>query len=171
MNGKILVAYASGFGATKDVADTIAKVFGEQGAAVDVRRVQDVNGLDGYSAVIVGGSIRMGQWLAQARTFVKTHREALSRVPVAYFAVCMFLTSDNPERRAEVETFLDPVYQDVPEVKPVDTAFFAGALHMKDLSLPVKLLMKAMKDIHEGDFRDWEAIRAWAAGVLPKLTD
>jgi menaquinone-dependent protoporphyrinogen IX oxidase len=35
--------------------------------------------------------------------------------------------------------------------------------------LALKLMMKAMKK-PEGDFRDWEAIRAWADGVRPALS-
>ena len=45
---------------------------------------------------------------------------------------------------------------------------FAGALDYKKLPLLLKLILKAMKT-HEGDFRDWEEIHAWAAGLRPAL--
>ena len=38
------------------------------------------------------------------------------------------------------------------------------------LPLPLRLMMKAMKK-EEGDFRDWDAIRAWATGLRPALLD
>ncbi len=57
----------------------------------------------------------------------------------------------------------------VPEVKFVDAGLFAGGMDPAKLALPMKLIMKAMKTAN-GDFRDWDAIRAWAGTLLPKLT-
>ena len=43
------------------------------------------------------------------------------------------------------------------------------ALREGDATLPLKLMMKAMKK-PEGDFRDWEAIHAWATGLRSALS-
>jgi menaquinone-dependent protoporphyrinogen oxidase len=57
-----------------------------------------------------------------------------------------------------------------PQVQPVDVGLFAGKMDFKALSLPLRLIVKAMKS-EEGDFRDWDAIREWATSVRPALLD
>ena len=57
--------------------------------------------------------------------------------------------------------YLDPLLKEVPQVKPVRIGTFAGALRYRNLSSLEKMLMKLI-GAPEGDFRDWNAIRAWA---------
>jgi len=165
VGNKILVAYASRAGSTGEVAEAIGQVLCEAGAAVDVRLVKEVTDLSPYRAVIVGSAIYMGKWMSEAVKFVETHRETLSQMPVACFTVCLTLKEDTEENRREVAAYLDPVRE---VVQPVDVGLFAGVMDYNKLPFIFRLMMKAMKS-PQGDFRDWEAIRAWAAGVRPAL--
>jgi len=165
VGNKILVAYASRAGSTGEVAEAIGKVLCDGGAAVDVRLAKEVTDLSPYRAVVVGSGIRVGKWLPEAVEFVEGHREALSRMPVAYFAVCLTLREDTEENRREVAAYLDPVRE---VVQPVDVGLFAGVMDYSKLPFTFRLMMKAMKS-PEGDFRDWEAIRAWAGQVRARL--
>jgi len=54
------------------------------------------------------------------------------------------------------------------QVQPVDVGLFAGVMDYSKLSFMLRLMMKAMGS-PEGDFRDWEAIRAWASQVRARL--
>jgi menaquinone-dependent protoporphyrinogen oxidase len=168
MKNRILIAYGSRCGSTGGVAESIGQVLSAAGASVDVRLVKDVNDLSPYQGVIVGSAIRMGKWLPEAVEFVKTHQDRLSRVPVAYFAVCLAMKDDAPENRHKALGYLDPVRKQFPQVKPVDIGLFAGAVDYKKLSFAYSLILK-VKGAPEGDFRNWEAIRTWAAGVRPAL--
>ena len=167
MSDKILVAYASKCGSTGEVAEAIGQALCDAGAAVDVRLAQNVTDVSPYRAVIVGSAIRMGRWLPEAAKFVETHREALSQVPVAYFLTCMTLEDDTEENRRTVAAYLDPVRE---IVQPVGVGLFAGVMDPSKLSFVFRLMMKAM-GTPEGDFRDWEAIRAWADGLRPALLE
>ena len=167
MSEKILVAYASRCGSTGEVGEAIGEVLCNGGATTDVRLAKDVTDVSPYRAVVVGSAIRMGRWLPEAVKFVETHRGALSQVPVAYFAVCMTLKDDTEENRREVAAYLDPVRE---IVQPVDVGLFAGAMNYSKLSIPFRLIIKAMK-VPEGDFRDWDGIRAWATNLRPMLLD
>ena len=159
---KILIAYATKTGSTAEVATEIGRVIESKGGCqVDVRPVGKLNGVDGYDAVVIGSAIRAGKWLPEATKFVEKHRDALGRVPVALFAVCLTLKDDTEENRRTVAAYLDPVCE---IVQPVEVGLFAGAMDYSKLPFILRLLMKAMKT-PQGDFRDWEAITSWADNI------
>jgi menaquinone-dependent protoporphyrinogen oxidase len=169
MSDKILVAYATAAGSTGEVAEAIGKALREGDATVDVRRAKEVTDVGDYSAVVLGTGVRAGHVYQEATTFVETHQESLSRVPVAYFVVCMTMQDDTEDTRCQAGTYLDQLQEKAPAVEPVDRGLFGGAMEYIKLPLPLRLMMKAMKK-PEGDFRDWEAIRAWAVGLRPSLS-
>jgi menaquinone-dependent protoporphyrinogen oxidase len=169
MSDKILVAYATAAGSTGEVAEAIGKALREGDATVDVRRAKEVAGVGDYRAVVVGTGVRAGRVYQEAATFLETHQEVLSKVPVAYFVVCMTMQDDTEDARCQAGTYLDQLQEKAPAVEPVDRGLFGGAMDYKKLPLPLRLIMKVMK-ASEGDFRDWEAIRAWATGLRPLLS-
>jgi len=170
MEKRVLVTYASKYGSTGGVADAIAKELCSRDVAADVLLIQNVRNIASYRAVVVGSAIYMGKWMSEAADFIKENRDVLRQVPVAYFLVCMSLAQPTEKKRAEVLSYTDPILKAVPEIKPVGIGTFAGALDYKNLSWIYKKVLKS-KETPEGDFRDWNAIRAWARDpVLPKFT-
>ena len=171
MSNTILVTYASRLGATAGVAEAIGKTLTDNGAQVEVRRMDEVTDLTPYSAVVAGSAIRDKQWLPEARQFMQTHQAALRQKPFAAFLVCMTLAMKDGEKyRPHVATWLDPVRA---LVKPVSEGLFAGVLDIgkvssfsERLSFRVSVLFGVWK---EGDHRDWNAIRDWAARLRPVL--
>jgi menaquinone-dependent protoporphyrinogen oxidase len=165
MNARVLIAYASKAGSTAEVADAIARRLADSGYSVDVRRAGRVRSLDGYHAVIVGSAIRAGQWLSEASGLVKRQREGLSTRKTAFFTVCMTLREDTPKNRETVAAYLRPVRA---ILEPDALEFFAGKMDFSRLALVPRLIVKAMKS-QEGDFRNWEAIGAWADRLSSEL--
>ena len=166
-HNRILIAYASRAGSTGEVAEAIAEVLCQEDLAVDLRLARDVSDVSAYQAVVVGSAIYMGRWLSEAADFLEAHRDTLSKIPVAWFTVCMTLKDDTEENRRTVAAYLDPVRERVPQVRPRDVGLFAGRLQGNNLSALYRLIVKTM-DLPEGDYRDWTAIRAWAQ-ELPRL--
>ena len=171
MPDKILVTYASRLGSTAGVAEAIGKTLTDNGAEVDVRRMEDITDLSPYSAVIAGSAIRGKQWLPEARQFMQAHQAVLRQKPFAAFLVCMTLAMKNGEKyRPHVASFLDPVRA---MVKPVSTGLFAGVLDIgkvESFSDRLKFRISVLFGVwKEGDHRDWNAIREWAASLGPLL--
>jgi menaquinone-dependent protoporphyrinogen oxidase len=164
---RVLVTYASQFGSTGEVAAAIAQTLCAGGIAADVRLVTHVNDLSSYRAVIVGAPVHSSKWMPEAVNFVRTNRDLLSRLPVAYFLTCMTLgLTDRLEERQKIAQVLEKVQADIPDVIPTSKGLFAGALDYGKMSFVYRMIYQAVAPNHRtGDFRDWAAIRAWAGAV------
>ena len=98
MAGRILVAYATKHGSTAGVAEAVARELTAAGLEAEAAAFPAVDSLEGYDGVVLGAPLYMGVPLDLA-PFVARHRDALSRMPVAAFAVG--LTPAAPEPKPE----------------------------------------------------------------------
>lgn len=168
MRERVLVAYASRYGSTAEVAEAIGHSLREAGLEVDIRHVADLPDPAAYGAVVVGGPIYFGRWMTEAADFVARHREILGGRPVALFTVSGTMMIDTERNRRHVRRWLAPVRRRAPEVRPVDVAFFGGRVRRGVLSLRDRLFVWASRTA-EADRRDWDAIHRWARDLAPRL--
>ena len=163
MNKKsILLAYASRFGSTQEVAETIAASLRQAGFAVDMQPMADVKTLDAYDAVVLGAAIYNAKWHADAHHFVSQHQEALEQRPVAIFTLGPLSPSEAAMRNSRRQ--LDKELARYPWLKPVALEVFAGKY---DPSKPGLSFFERF--IPARDYRNWDAIRVWAKGLPAKL--
>lgn len=166
MTNKILVVYATRAGSTVEVADFVGKTLAKYNTNVDVKPVQNVTSLTGYTAIVIGSGIRAGKLYSEIIKFVKQHKNELENIPTIYFVDCMTLKEDNEKNRKIVYGYLDPLRA---EVKPVAAGLFAGKMDYSKLGFFPRFIVKNMVKVPEGDFRNWNAIEAWTTALLPKL--
>jgi menaquinone-dependent protoporphyrinogen oxidase len=164
MHKRILVGYASGSGSTGEVAQTIGDVLGQSGVPVNVQPVKTVNSIAGYSAIVLGSSIRLGRWLPDAVEFLLRFKDEMKSIPVAYFTTCLTLINDTEENRRTVLNHLEPVRQLAPEIEPVGLGLFAGSLTPEQHAIQPHVGIGPF-----GDYRDWAAIQAWAEAIQPAI--
>src|SRR5262245_61273544 len=88
---RILVTYATLAGSTAEVGQAVAEEIAKSGLQVDILPLGEVKDLEPYDGVVVGGPMIMG-WHRAALGFVRKHREAFQRIPLAVFVMCMSLT-------------------------------------------------------------------------------
>lgn len=193
--GKILITYSTNAGSTADVAEAISEEFRKAGHDVEVRPINEIDSLVGYTSVILGAPMILG-WHAVARKFLRRNRQQLAGKKVAFFACALKLTDDHdkfniplsidpglvsdpvkPGRLAFKERFtttghyLKPMLACAPELTPVSVAFFNGKLDLRRLKWWQVLFVLGVVQGKPGDYRDWSYIRNWASEVLPLLAD
>jgi menaquinone-dependent protoporphyrinogen oxidase len=154
----VLVAYASKYGSTGEVAHAIADQFCAQGMRADVRRVEEVTNLDAYDAVVVGSAIRMGRWLPQALSFVEKHAARLQEMPTAIFTVHMLNTDESDASRQARAAYVEPVHA---LLTPQAEAFFTGRMDVGNLTFLDRMIARMVK-AEDADLRDWQSIQRWA---------
>ncbi|MHB0876754.1 MAG: flavodoxin domain-containing protein [Anaerolineae bacterium] len=169
MNGRVLVAYASSYGSTREVAEAIADRL-RTSYTVEVQSVTAVTDLSPYQAVVVGSAARKRGWMRVAVRWLKAHEGELAKLPVAYFMTCWCLRQDTPESRAEAAGYIDLVRAAAPAIAPVSVGTFAGKFDLNSMSWFERLFMRS-KSVPAGEWRDWQAIRAWAAALPPLLSN
>jgi menaquinone-dependent protoporphyrinogen oxidase len=170
VSDSILVAYATRYGSTQEVAEQVAATLRESGLTVDLQPARQVQTLEGVRAVVLGAPLYIGNLLKDARQFLARHQEALVARPVALFALG---PTKEDEDWQPVRDQLDQVLQKVPWFKPVAVELFGGKYDPAKLRFPVSLLARLpgspLYQAPPSDVRDWEAIRAWAKSLAAKL--
>lgn len=161
----VLVAYASKRGSTAEIAETIAATLRREGLGVCLERVEDVQSLESYDAVVVGSAVYMKRWRGDARHFLKKHRKALRQTPFWVFSSGPVgdPANDNPE-------WTEPpkIAAKVEELGGREHVVFGGCLPAE----PKNFIEKAMVEGTPKEFRDrrdWAQIRAWAQAIASSL--
>ena len=159
---RVLVTAATKYGATTEIAAAIAAVLDEHGLEATLLPPEQVKGVDGYHAVVVGSAVYAGHWLRPASELVERHSAALADRLVWLFSSGPVGDPPKPEE--------DPV--DVAGLLAATGArehrIFAGKLVRRQLSFPERAIVSALR-VPEGDFRDWTEIRQWAAGIADAM--
>lgn len=159
----ILVAYASKHGATKGIAERIAQTLRDRGSETDVVPIDGVEHLGTYDAAVLGSAVYYGSWMKEAVEFVRRNRVVLSERPVWLFSsgplgTEVHDTEEQPEELSELQA----------AIGARGHRLFFGALDPHTLSFPERMVVKAVR-APQGDFRDWDAIAAWATEIAGTL--
>lgn len=160
---RVLVAVGSKHGATEQIAATIGEELASRGLQATVASVDDSERPADYDAVVIGSSVYAGHWLKPVAEFVRSHEDVLGTMPVWLFSSGPIGDPPMPDE--------DPV--EVAALAEATNArshrMFAGKLDKGELGLGERAVVRALR-APEGDFRDWDAIRAWAVEIAQSLS-
>ena len=162
---KILIAVASKHGSTREIAGALAQELEKQRHDVAVHAAQRSLAVDGYDAALVGSAVYVGNWMGEARAFVAENQAALARIPVWLFSSGP-LGAENPQPEA------DPAGMDelMAQTGARGHQIFVGKLDKSALGLGERLIVRGVRAPY-GDFRDWDAIRAWGQTIARELAE
>lgn len=162
--GRVLVAYATKTGTTREVAEEIGKVLSARGHSVEVADIAANPSAEGYSAVVVGAPINGMKWLQAAEAFVAANAPALRVAKTSYFFVSYLLFEGRPAFGKIIGKSLDAASA---LASPLMKGAFGGRLP-SELPAFARLLF-GVKRGRPLDIRDWLAIRDWASELAGKI--
>lgn len=171
MSASVLVAYATRYGSTQEVAEAVAATLRERGLELDIEHMPKVRSLERYDAVVLGAPIFYGFWHKDARRFLSRHREALTKRPVAIFALGPLDADEKQMQGARAS--LDKALMSFAWLVPVALEVFIGKYDPTKLRFPDSLVLafpaSPLKKLPATDMRDWTAIHGWASNLVAKL--
>lgn len=172
----VLVAYATRHGATAGIAQHIAATLTDHGLSAEALPVEEIERIEGYDAVILGGAAYMFHWLKPAVRFAKKHRAELSSRPVWLFSSGPLGTdSVDAEGNDVLETTRPKEFDELTVLlRPRGEKVFFGAYDPEAPPIGIgerltRHLPAARESFPVGDFRDWETIKAWAGHIAAEL--
>jgi menaquinone-dependent protoporphyrinogen oxidase len=172
---KVLVAYASRYGATRAIAERIAEKLTEAGHEAQARPVKAVTDLAGYQAFVIGSAVYFGKWLKDGTEFVRRNHAGLAADrPVWLFSSGPLGTETTDADGRDVRAVAEPaeVAEFRESIHPGDHRVFFGALTPGKLGFRdrmIKALPAGRTLLPEGDFRAWTEIDAWANQIAHEL--
>jgi menaquinone-dependent protoporphyrinogen oxidase len=171
MAKKVLVAYASKYGSTREIAEKIGQVITQSGLEAEVLAAEKVKDIAAYQAVVLGSAAYIGNWRKEAITFIRKFDDELEQLPTWIFSSGPLGTGDALQEMKgwKYPASIDPVIE---RIKPRGITVFHGTVNLKKLSFMERWMMKNMKEAGH-DARRWDLIEKWAkeiAGAVSNLS-
>jgi menaquinone-dependent protoporphyrinogen oxidase len=137
--------------------------------AVDLKPAGQAGDPAPYQAVVLGSAVYMGRWRKEAVKFLQANEKALAQRSVWLFNSGPLGKGDAAELAAGwgFPKGLQPIAD---RIRPRDNAIFHGAVDLRKLN-PLERFGFKNAPSSVGDFRDWDAITAWAAGIAVALKE
>ncbi|HEY7589828.1 MAG TPA: flavodoxin domain-containing protein [Candidatus Limnocylindrales bacterium] len=163
MNGRALVAYASKYGSTAEIAEAIATTLREEGMTTDVALARDVASVGAYDVVVVGSGVYMNRWDGAALGFLKRFERELAARPTWLFSSGPTGGSKDAEVKMAAMLAAQPpapgeAGKRAQRIGARGHATFAGRIVPEMGGIFARWLPR-------GDWRDFDAVRSWARRV------
>lgn len=159
---KVLIGVSSKYGATREIAERIARAIEAEGIDATVIDASRDAGIPPFDAAVLGSAVYMGHWMKPVREFIERHAADLAQRPVWLFSSGPI--GDPPQPPEE--------NVDVADILALTAArehrVFAGKLARRELGFADRAIATALR-AQDGDFRDWAAIEAWAREIAAAL--
>ncbi len=137
---KTLILYASTYGYAEKCANKLAGEIGGNPEVIDVQK-QAPESLDGYSAVILGGSIYMGQIQKKLKGYMEEHRAQLASKKLGLF-VCSGI-EDNVEQAFGMNFPAELI------TAAIAKEYFGGVLDTSKMGFGHRMITKMMESVNK----------------------
>ncbi len=163
---RVLLIVASRHGSTVELAQAMGQALSAHGAQPVVRAVDEVDtgpegDLAGADAVVLGSALYLRQWMEPATRFARENAVQLRTRPVWLFSSGPVGDPAMHEGPAELPELLELTGAREHRV-------FGGRLDRDELDQAEQEVVAGL-GASGGDYRDWAAVRHWAAHVADSL--
>lgn len=165
MKNRLLLLYSSVDGHTRDICDFIKN---KTLSKADLYSLDDPPCLEDYDVIVIGASIRYGNYRKNLFDFLQQNREVLDKKETAFFSVNVVARKEgknNPKNNPYVLKFLTKT-----SWRPAHLAVFAGKIDYPRYKFVDRYAIKLIMRITSGptdtsktyEFTDWQAVEAFA---------
>lgn len=182
---RVQVVHATRHGGTAEIAGRIAEVLRDAGIDVVVADAACRPDPSGFDAYVIGSGVQIGSWYKEGIEFLERNQSTLASKPVWLFSSGPLPGSSKmAETGDRVELALGPrvgpgsrgrrrIEALASAIHPREHRVFYGVFDPTDppKSMQERLvrLMPATKQVlPAGDFREWDAIEAWAREIAER---
>ncbi|MDO6527063.1 menaquinone-dependent protoporphyrinogen IX dehydrogenase [Motilimonas sp. 1_MG-2023] len=163
---KVLILFSSRDGQTLKIINKIQSELDQDSDLVNINEAATID-FTQYTKVLVGASIRYGNFESSVIPFLNKHKDELHKKPNAFFVVC--LTARKPEKASPATSAYMMKFDRLCEWQPKMKGVFAGALTYSKYNwwqtLIIQLIMKMTggstdktKDL---EFTDWQRVETF----------
>jgi len=160
---RVEVITATKHGSTPEIGEAIAKRLRERGHGATARGAEAVAELPPDAAIVLGSPIYMGKWLKPARELA----ERIAAEPPGR-ALWMFSAGPIGDPPKPDDASPEEEVERIAAERAIEHRMLTGKLDRSGLSRMERLAIRAVK-VPEGDYRDFEAIAAWADQIAEAL--
>lgn len=160
--GKILVGYGTKMGGTVAIAEKIGEVLSSRGHEVTVSEASKARLKDGFDAAVIGSGLYAGMWRGPAKRLVKTLAKTAPETPL-----WLFHSGPLGEGEADKQQKFPGWLKDLETGLDVRDKTTFGGLLTEDA--PGMIAKSLRKNGMTGDFRDMDAVAAWANSIAEAL--
>ena len=166
---RVLIAYATEHGSTREIAERIGRVLSQRGIEVEVRSAGEARVSMDYDAFVIGSAVHDQRWLVPARDLVDRCAADFQGRRVWLFSVGMPAALRWPLNRFADAEEAKLLRQFGHRLEPVAHRLFSGVIAPEHLPRAGRLAFRAIGGRY-GDYRDWSAIEGSAASIADALT-
>ena len=151
---------------TAEIAEAIAAELRDCGVAVDCATADEVAGVDGYDAVVLGSAVYMKRWQRSARKLLHKEHATLTHQPLWIF-------SSGPVGEGPPDPAWNEPKSVVAEAERLGArqhVVFGGRVPVEPGNFVERGMSRNTPAEHR-DKRDWDEIRAWARGIAAAVDD
>ena len=168
---RIMVAYATRYGSTREVAEAVAAILREEGLEPLLQLAQKVGALNGHRALVVGAPLYLGSWHKEALRLLARQQEAAAG-PGAW-RCSLSARSKTIGKRCRRRVPSSGKRWTAPWLEPLALEVFCGRYDPAKLRIGDRILAglpaSPLYGLPASDARDWPAIRAWARELAGSL--
>ena len=177
---KVLIAYGTRYGATEGVAIKLAEIFRDNNVlaeVVNLKEKSDFDNFDDYDGLIIGSSIKIGQWTRHVKDFVRNMMMEIQKFadPFGFYVCSAYASLDEQYAKVKEEYIPDKLKEFGISIDYYDA--FGGIIDFSKNSKMGWLEKKIMKlaanqasglpvEAEYTDLRDWDQIEKFAQGFL-----
>ncbi len=161
---KILVAYATKTGTTKEISEAIGNTLQKHGLTVNVSEIDKVDSLDEYTGIVIGAPINGMKWIPEALKFVEDNMEKLKSTPCACFAVSYLIVDGREVWKNAIKSSMDQIKA---KINPFSTYIFGGKV-----GSPFPAPFRVMFGIKKGaplDVTNEHNVNKWAEDLVTEF--